>query len=78
MRHKITPVNQQAAGFPCPNCQFWVEVSVQSLLYGDKHVCPSCHTEFKMDRDKSRDALKMVQKLQVALENMERSREFKR
>lgn len=78
MRDKLTLENQRASGFPCPNCQFHVEVSIQSLLYSEKQICPGCHTEFKMDRGRSREALNMVQKLQVAMENMQKAKEFKR
>ncbi len=69
---------QRPAGFNCPNCSFFIEVSVHSLLYASGHTCPGCHTEFTMNRSESREALELVQKLQVAMENVQKSKEFRK
>lgn len=69
---------QRPAGFNCPNCQFFIEVSVHSLLYATGHTCPGCHTQFTMNRGESKEALELVQKLHVAMENVQKSKEFKR
>lgn len=73
-----TPAQQQRPpGFNCPQCRFFIEVSLESLLYDDSQKCPQCKTVFSMDRSKSKDALQLIQKLHVAMKNMETVKEFK-
>ena len=65
------------AGFHCPNCQFFIEMSIDGLLYEESQKCPGCSTVFVMNRSESREALELVQKLKVAMQNLDSVKEFK-
>jgi hypothetical protein len=45
--------SQRTPGFLCPSCGFFIEVSLESLLYASGHMCPGCGTNFDMDREES-------------------------
>ncbi len=66
----------QPAGFNCPVCSFFIEVSIQGLLYDANHRCPRCSTDFSMDRHESSDALELIQKVHVAMKNLDSVKEF--
>ena len=68
--------DQKPAGFKCPQCSFFIEMSIQSLLFEDNHKCPGCSTVFTLNRGASRDALQLVQKLHVATKNMDMKDKF--
>jgi len=68
--------SEQKSGFNCPNCNFFVEVTLKSLLYGASEDCPSCLTKFKMDRQESRQALGLMQKLNTVIDNIESVKDF--
>ncbi|MCW3127334.1 MAG: hypothetical protein JWO03_2992 [Bacteroidetes bacterium] len=73
----IPPKEQQRPpGFDCPKCGFFIEMSIESLLYSSSQVCPGCTTAYSMDREKSNDALKLVQKLHVAMKNIDTVKKF--
>jgi transcription elongation factor Elf1 len=65
------------AGFNCPVCSFFIEVSIKGLLYDTNHRCPRCSTDFKMDRNESSEALELIQKVHTAMENLDSVKEFK-
>lgn len=72
----LVPDNQRVPGFDCPKCKFFIEVSIQSLLYEDTQKCPGCGTVYSMDRGHSSEALRIVQKLHVAMQNLETVKKF--
>jgi len=65
------------AGFNCPVCSFFIEVSIQGLLYDPNHRCPRCGTDFSMNRHESSEALELIQKVHVAMKNLDSVKEFK-
>lgn len=67
---------QRPPGFDCPKCKFFIEISIQSLLYDDTQKCPGCGTSYSMDRHKSTEALQLVQKLHVAMKNLDSVKQF--
>ena len=67
---------QRLPGFDCPKCKFFIEVSIQSLLYDDTQKCPGCGMVYAMDRSKSTEALKLVQQVHVAMKNLESVKKF--
>lgn len=69
---------QKSPGFACPKCGFFIEMSLEGILYEANHKCPRCTTVFTMDRNASTEALKLIQQLSVAVQNLEATREFKR
>lgn len=67
---------QRPAGFQCPKCNFFIQVSIESLLYQQGHTCPSCMTVFTMDRQESQDALTLMQKLHTAMKDLDSVKKF--
>jgi len=72
MQNKTQPV-----GFNCPKCNSFVEVSFKSLLSQASINCPFCLISFTMDRNESKHALELMQKLNTALDNLEATKNFK-
>jgi len=68
---------QRPAGFQCPNCQFFIEVTIEGLLFQKSQKCPSCMTEFTMDRGESKEALGLIQKVHAAMQNLDSAKQFK-
>ena len=66
----ISQAKQRAAGFNCPVCSFFIEVSIESLLHVKHETCPKCQTEFTMNRHDSDAALQFLQKLKMAEDNL--------
>ena len=77
MNNPIKTPETRSPGFNCPKCNFFIEMSIQSLLYDENHKCPGCFTIFNMNRSKSTDALELIQKLHVAMKNLDSVKEFK-
>lgn len=71
MKEQVKP-----SGFNCPNCQFFIEVTLKSLLFSKSQDCPSCLTKFEMDRHESKQALGLMQKLNTVIENIESVKDF--
>ena len=69
---------QRPAGFNCPQCSFFIEVTIQGLLYDDNHKCPGCGTVFHLNRQQSQTALSFVQKLHVAAQNLDSVDKFRK
>ena len=67
---------QRPIGFNCPKCNFFIEMSLDGLLYEATHKCPGCMTEFRMDREESSAALQLIQKLSVAMKNLDSVQKF--
>lgn len=67
---------EKKSGFNCPNCGFFIEVSLKSLLFGKSQDCPSCLTKFEMDRQESKTALSLMQNLNTAIDNLESIKDF--
>ena len=61
-------------GMECPECKFFMEFSIVSLLRENKHVCPGCGLCLTMDRSASRGAMQALNQLQTAVENIDSTR----
>ena len=44
------PNNAASSGLNCPKCNYAIKLSLEDLLYKKSIRCPSCWTEFSMDR----------------------------
>ena len=73
-------VQQRTPGMPCPNqeCGFFIEMSITSLLTQREFKCPGCLLTLTMDRNVSREALELLQKVNIQKENLERVKKFER
>lgn len=71
---------QRTPGMPCPNpeCGFFIEMSITSLLTQGEFKCPGCLLTLTMDREVSREALELLQKVNVQKENLESVKKFER
>ncbi|RQH40803.1 hypothetical protein D5R40_16170 [Okeania hirsuta] len=72
----INPSKKPSPGIPCPRCNFFIEMSVQSLLYQASFQCPACFLTLSMDRNQSRPALEVLQKVNKEMENIEKHKNF--
>ena len=70
------PSQQRSPGIPCPRCGFFIEMSVQSLLFQPSFQCPGCLLTLSMDRAQSRPALEILQKVNKEIENIEKHKRF--
>ncbi len=68
--------SSQRPGLPCPQCRFLIEMSIERLLYQSEFKCPACFLTLTMDRMSSQPALELLQKLQVAAENVQKHKKF--
>lgn len=68
--------HDQAVGFNCPKCKFFIAVTLKSLLTQPSHRCPGCLTDFVMNQENSKTALEVIQKLDVVVSNLEASKKF--
>jgi len=67
---------ERSPGFNCPKCNFFIEMTIESLLYESTQTCPGCTTVFSMDRTQSKEALQLIQRLHVAMKNIETVKKF--
>ncbi len=70
--------NQQnhPSGMPCPECQFFIQISLEDLLYKQSFQCPSCLLEITMNRSNSQEALQLLQDVKIAIDEVKKSRQF--
>lgn len=61
-KKKLKQAKQRPAGFNCPQCNFFIEVSIESLLYGPDPQCPQCLTKYTMNRSESSGEFNFLQK----------------
>ncbi len=67
---------QRNPGMPCPECNFFIEMSVMSLLTQAEFTCPGCLLTLRMDRAESRPALELLQKVNTQVVGLEKHKRF--
>lgn len=72
----VVPKQPRSPGIPCPKCNFFIEMSIYSLLSQSEFKCPGCLLTLNMDRGASRPALELLQKINVQKENIEKHKKF--
>ena len=70
------PSQNRSPGIPCPQCGFFIEMSINNLLYQGSFQCPGCLLTLSMDRNESRSALQVLQKVHKEMENIEKHKHF--
>ncbi len=73
---KANQVQQRNPGMPCPECGFFIEMSIMSLLAQAEFTCPGCLLALKMDRAESRPALELLQKVNTQMHSLEKHKRF--
>lgn len=63
------PQEAKRPGLPCPDCGFFIEVSIPRLLWEEGFSCPACGLYLLLNRQESRESLEALQQLQMAVEN---------
>ena len=63
--------DQREPGMPCPRCKFFIQMSIKDILYKTEFICPGCSLKLTLNRGESKDTLKALQQLHIALENLE-------
>jgi len=78
MLNNLQESPQDAPGIQCPNttCNNKISVSLQDLLYQVNIQCPHCLLELTMDREKSKETIGAMDKLNTALKNAETANTF--
>ncbi|MCT7979823.1 phage terminase large subunit family protein [Laspinema olomoucense] len=66
----------RSPGMPCPECGFFIEMSIESLLYKQGFTCPGCLLELTMERTSSQPALELLQKVQTSMEKVQKTKRF--
>ncbi|MCL6591598.1 MAG: hypothetical protein K6U80_16810 [Firmicutes bacterium] len=56
-------------GMNCPECGFFIEISIPRLLGEEGFICPGCGLYLLLNRQESRESLEALNQLQVAIEN---------
>jgi transposase len=72
----VKPSQPPSPGMPCPNCNFFIEMSIYSLLSQSQFKCPGCLLTLNMDRNQSKSALELLQKVNVQQENIQKHKRF--
>lgn len=62
---------QHTPGMACPECGFFISMSIEDVLYKQGIKCASCGLEMMMNRNMSRESLQALQQLDVAMKNLE-------
>jgi len=64
-------MSHTSQGLPCPECEFFIPMTIPRLLSPEPIRCPSCGLTLNLDRQKSKKSLEMVQKAYKAMQNAE-------
>lgn len=76
MQNIITPqADNHRPGVKCPECGFFMEFSIVSLLQNTDHVCLGCGLVLSINRSASRESMEALQQLQVAIDNLKSVKE---
>ncbi|TYQ16319.1 UNVERIFIED_CONTAM: hypothetical protein Cloal_2848 [Acetivibrio alkalicellulosi] len=60
----------QRQGLNCPECDFFIEISIPQLLGCDDFMCAGCGLAITLDRQSSRESMEALSQLNVALDNI--------
>lgn len=69
---KVSP-EQRVGGMPCPVCLKFVPVSMRQLIHDVEVVCPHCGLRMSIDRPRSMQAIKALQKVEEAMEKVRKT-----
>jgi len=72
----IANQTNRPSGMPCPECRFFIQISLEDLLYKQSFKCPSCLLEITMDRSNSQEALKLLQDVKIAMDEVKQASRF--
>ena len=62
--------NEKGAGFKCPDCDGWINITIYEIIKGAAIVCPHCGLVLTIDKTKSNSAIDALRKVQKAQEKL--------
>lgn len=62
--------NTNQAGLQCPECGFFINITISELLRNDNFRCPGCGLVISMDQSSSLESLKKLSQLQATMDNV--------
>lgn len=69
---------ESTTGIKCPGCSYLIKTSVAELLQAGSLYCPSCSLRLMIDRNRSKEALTALNKVQAAHDKVQRTSKFNR
>lgn len=69
---------QKPSGINCPQCTFFIPLTITDLLYRDGVVCPCCSLTLTTNKEASRQALEALQRVQHAQDRLKATEKFNR
>lgn len=57
-------------GMECPECGFFINMSIETILYQSGIQCAGCGLKLTMNRNMSNEALQALQNLDTAIKNV--------
>lgn len=69
--------NQRQPGLSCPQCQRFIPTSITELLSARGLCCPHCGLELTINRQESKRAMEILQKVDDAQKNLQKASTFK-
>lgn len=64
------PSQEHKPGLACPECGFFINMSIEDILYRTGIQCASCGLQLTMNRNMSNEALQALQNLDTAIKNV--------
>lgn len=68
---------ENTPGLQCPKCNNKISISLNDLLFQKDIQCPHCLLKLTMDREKSKETINAMDKLNTAHKNAETAKTFK-
>lgn len=65
------PSQEHKPGLACPECGFFINMSIEDVLYKSGIQCAHCGLKLTMQRNMSKDALQALQNLDAAIKNVD-------
>lgn len=75
--NKIAMHHGQSGKIPCPECGLDIPVSLRQILEGSV-TCPYCNMKMTVNRNESRTAISLIQKLVDASDNLDSKSVFRK
>lgn len=69
--------NQKQPGLNCPQCGHFIPTTITELLSARALRCPHCRLELTINRQESKRAMEILQKVDDAQKNLDNASKFK-
>ena len=69
---------QREPGLNCPQCGHFIRTTIAELVSTSYLLCPHCHLKLMINRQESKKALDILNKVNDAAQNLEKASHFNR